>query len=142
MGNTTVTIQAMRSSDIPGALRLWNRSPGTSTNDTPAEIRRYLRRNPGGSFVAVADGRLVGAVLGGHDGRRGSIWHLAVLPAHRRDGLGRVLVGRAVEVLRREGIRKINILVRSDNQGALRFWRRIGWTRYDVANFSIRPRKR
>lgn len=131
-------IRAMRPSDIRSALRLWNRSPGTSTNDTPAELRRYLRRNPGGSFVGLEGRRLVGAVLGGHDGRRGAIWHLAVLPSARRHGLGRALVSRAVAVLREAGIRKINILVLSENGGAIRFWRRIGWSRFAVANFSLR----
>lgn len=129
----------MRASDIPAALRLWNGSPGTSTNDTPAELRRFLRRNPGGSFVAHDRGRLVGAVLGGHDGRRGSVWHLAVSPAHRRGGLGRTLVARVVAVQGRAGIRKINILVLAENRGAHRFWRRLGWSRYTVANFSLRP---
>ena len=134
-------IREMRSSDIEQALALWNRSEGTSTSDTPSEIRRYLRRNPGGSFVAVDAGKLVGAVLGGHDGRRGSLWHLAVLPAYRRRNIGRRLVDRAVAVLAGQGIRKINLLVLGNNHGAIRFWRRLGWSRFTLANFSLRPRR-
>ena len=131
----------MQPGDIRPALRLWSGSPGTSTNDSPAELRRFLRRNPGGSFVAESDRRLVGAVLGGHDGRRGALWHLAVLPRFRRLGLGRRLVDRAVAVIRRQGIRKINILVLLDNRSAIRFWAKTGWSRFAVANFSLRPRK-
>lgn len=136
-----MTIRAMQATDIRSALKLWNRSPGTSTNDTPAELRRFLRRNPGGSFVAVDGKQLVGAVLGGHDGRRGTLWHLAVLPAFRRHGLGRRLVDRAVAAIRRQGIRKINILVLPDNRSAIRYWAKTGWSRFAVANFSLRLRK-
>jgi ribosomal protein S18 acetylase RimI-like enzyme len=132
-----IRIRAMRPSDAGSALRLWNGSPGTTTADTPAEVRRFLRRNPGTSFVALAGRRLVGAVLGGHDGRRGALWHLAVRRGARQRGTGRALAERVAAALAARGIRKINILVLPENRGALRFWRRLGWSRFAVANLSL-----
>ncbi|HIC90022.1 MAG TPA: GNAT family N-acetyltransferase, partial [Anaerolineae bacterium] len=87
-----------------------------------------LDRNPGFSFVA-RDGRLlVGAILCGHDGRRGYIHHLAVYRRHRHKGIGRELVERSLHALKRVGIRKCHIFVFSDNQEAIAFWKHIGWT--------------
>lgn len=117
----------MRSTDAASVLRLWRTTDGISTDDGAALVRRFLRRNPGGSFIAHAGGRLVGAVLGGHDGRRGMLWHLAVARSARRRGIGKALVDRALRWQRAQGIRKVNILVLRDNRRALAFWKRTGW---------------
>lgn len=126
----------MRAGDAAAAVRLWNTTPGMRTTDSPALVRRFLRRNPGGSFVAMAGTRMVGAVLGGHDGRRGTLWHLAVAPAFRRKGVGAKLAARVRAYVRGRGIRKINILVLDSNRPAVRFWRRQGWTRIPVSIYS------
>ncbi len=132
----SAVIRRMVAGDAPAAIRLWNATPGMGTKDSPTLVRRFLRRNPGGSFVAMEGRTMVGAVLGGHDGRRGMLWHLAVAPGSRRKGVGAKLVARALAVLRIEGIQRVNILVLDSNRGGTRFWKRTGWTRLPVSAWS------
>ncbi|MCX7015269.1 MAG: GNAT family N-acetyltransferase [Candidatus Sumerlaeota bacterium] len=109
---------------------LWRRSEGIGLDDdvdSREGILRYLDRNPGMSFVAEEGARIVGAVLCGHDGRRGYLHHLAVDPAYRRGGLGRALVERCLAALREAGISRCNIFVFDDNEEGLAFWERTGW---------------
>jgi ribosomal protein S18 acetylase RimI-like enzyme len=87
----------------------------------------YLSRNPEVSQVAVAGSRLVGAVLAGHDGRRGFLYHLAVAKSHRGQSIGRELTSRSIEVLRRGGVRRVLILVARDNDTGRQFWLKQGW---------------
>lgn len=119
----------MTTADLPSALRLWDQAEGVELDlgDGHDELVRYLERNPGCSHVAVADGILVGAVLAGHDGRRGYLYHLAVAQTARGAGLGRLLVERAVAALRQQGIPRALILVVRDNAAGFAFWRRCGW---------------
>ena len=70
---------------------------------------------------------MVGAVLCGHDGRRGYLHHLAVATSHRRRGIGRELVERCMDGLRREGIAKCHLMVYHHNAAGQAFWRSIGW---------------
>jgi putative acetyltransferase len=123
------TIKAMNLADYDEVLRLWQSSEGVglSESDTRTAIGDFLKRNRGLSFVARAGQELVGAVLGGHDGRRGCLYHLAVVPSHRRNGLGTKLVRRCVAELERCGILKCNVFVYHRNLAGQRFWRRQGW---------------
>lgn len=115
--------------DIGPVLGLWSRCPGIGLNDadTPEKIAAYLQRNPGLSFVAEIGNELTGAVLCGHDGRRGYLNHLAVLPTHRRRGLGRALVERCIDALGRAGLEKCHLFVFPENHDAMAFWRQSGW---------------
>lgn len=125
----------MSITDYDDVLRLWQDTEGLGLNesDTRAAIASYLRRNRGMSFVARAGRELVGAVLCGHDGRRGFLHHLAVAPAHRRKGLGTQLVARCLTELKRLGILKCGIFLFNDNADGERFWRMNGWKkRMDV----------
>ena len=95
--------------------------------DSPVAIAKYLRRNPGCSFVALTDtGMLAGVALAGHDGRRGYLHHVAVAAVFRKQGLGRELVERCAAALKVEGIEKINFWVKTDNAAGLAFWNRLG----------------
>jgi N-acetylglutamate synthase len=123
------TLRPMVEEDIPAALALWQGLPGIGLRDAdnPASLARYLRRNPGCSFVALtATGELVGVSLAGHDGRRGYLHHVAVAEAFRKQGLGRELVDCCAEALKAEGIEKINLWVKADNTSGLTFWNRVG----------------
>lgn len=122
--------------DYAEALALWQTAEGIGLSDvdSPEGIRSYLHRNPGMSFVARCDGALTGAVLCGHDGRRGYLHHLAVAPAWRGQGIGRGLVDGCLQALRSAGIRKCHLFVFNANPAAFSFWRHIGWTpRADLA---------
>lgn len=115
--------------DYDAAVALWNLAEGVEVaeGDSREEIRAYLLRNPGLSRVAEENGTIVGAVLCGHDGRRGLIYHLAVAALHHGKGIGKLLVGECLTRLRATGIARALILVAGDNAGAHSFWLRTGW---------------
>jgi N-acetylglutamate synthase len=122
-------------------LSLWESSEGVGLDkdtdppkgevslkaDTKERIGIYLQRNPGLSFAAFEKGKLIGAVLCGHDGRRGYLHHLTVAEAHRNKGIGNALVDKVISKLRMLGIRKCNIFVFANNPGGQAFWKRNGW---------------
>ncbi len=118
---------------------LWRECEGVGLSDADSRdsIGRYLERNPGMSFVARVDGTVVGAVLAGHDGRRGYIHHLAVRQASRRHGLGRLLAGASLDTLRKAGIRKCHLFIFNTNAVGIAFWQSQDWTlRKDVSLIS------
>ncbi len=120
-------------------LALWPQCDGIGLiqADSRESIQRYLERNPGMSFVATSGEAVVGAVLGGNDGRRGYIHHLAVHPNPRRRALGRRLVERCLAALAREGIRKCHLFIMNHNQAGIAFWKSVGWTpRHDIGVMS------
>jgi putative acetyltransferase len=129
----TLTIRPMTPESYDQIIALWQSAEGVglSEADSPEAIGQYLARNPGLSLVAWQDGRLVGAVLCGHDGRRGYIHHLAVRPEARRQGIGRRLVQECLAGLRRQGIQKCHLFVFRANEEAIAFWQAIGFTGRD-----------
>jgi ribosomal protein S18 acetylase RimI-like enzyme len=124
-----IEIRELTPADYEAVFNLWRTADGVVIRDAdrPEAIAYYLERNPGSSFVAVAGQRIVGAVLCGHDGRRGYLHHLVVDAAHRRQGIGRALVERALAALEAVGIRKCHLMVLPDNTAARRFYAAIGW---------------
>ena len=121
----------MTASDLDDALELWAETDGVGLNesDTPDRLKHYLERNPGLSLVVRDGNRIVGAVLCGHDGRRGYLHHLAVIPEYRRHGLGRKMVDGCLASLSKLGILKCNIFTHADNDLGQRFWSRCGWSK-------------
>lgn len=115
--------------DYDGAVALWGHVEGVEIceGDSREEIRRYLERNPGLSRVAEEGGVIVGAVLCGHDGRRGWIYHLAVDPECRGRGTAKLLIDDCVRSLHDAGIPRSIILVAGDNPEGRAFWVRNGW---------------
>ena len=123
----------MQPSDYDEVVALWKKSDGITldSSDSREPIETYLLRNPGLSFVAREGNVLAGAVLGGHDGRRGFLHHLAVAPEFRGRGTGRHLAELVVTALQHLGILKCHLFVHANNHRALSFWKRVGWTRRD-----------
>jgi len=128
-------VRPMVQADLSEAIALWTAAEGVSVaeGDSPAELAAYLARNPDASQVAYVGGTLVGAVLAGHDGRRGLLYHLAVAPSQRGRGLGRILASQALEVLRGQSIRRVLILVAADNPAGRSFWLHCGWEGMEFA---------
>ena len=124
-----LTIRPMTMPDYPDVRCLWESCDGVGLSDAdqPDKIEAYLERNPGMSFVALQDERLVGAVLCGHDGRRGYLNHLAVHTGHRHQGIGRRMVAHCLAALQEAGIAKCHLFIFSSNQSGRKFWQRIGW---------------
>ena len=120
-------LEELTPADYESAMRLWNASPGVNANETAEEFARILARNPGMSFCVRSGGQLIGAVFCGHDGHRGFLYHLAVEPAYRQQGIARRLVDRCLARLGEEGIRRVSIHLFADNDDGAAFWRQTGW---------------
>jgi len=126
-----VNIRLMTPEDYNDVYALWNGMDGIGLNqvdDSRQGIIRYLRRNPSTCFVAESGGRIVGAILSGHDGRRGFIYHAAVAQPERGKGIGRLLTNRVLEALKKEGIRKVALVAFGQNADANAFWEKQGFT--------------
>jgi N-acetylglutamate synthase len=124
-------IEEMSIRDYFEVFALWKATPGIGLHeeedDSQDGIRRYLKRNPGLSFVARAEGKIIGAVLSGHDGRRGYLHHLAVAGTHRKEGIGKALVERVLARLKAAGIHKCHIFIFENNVSGQKFWKHLGW---------------
>lgn len=130
-----ITYRVMTEKDCREVLEFWANTPGVQLyrngDDTVEGITAYLARNPGFSFVAVHEGRIVGAILCGHDGRRGLIHHLAVDSSFRRAGIGKRLLRLAVEQLRACGIKKGLLFVLKENDIGEAFYKSLYWKEED-----------
>jgi ribosomal protein S18 acetylase RimI-like enzyme len=137
---TAPGIRAMTLADYDAVMDLMRRTPGISLRDADGfdATARYLERNPGLSFVCERDDRLVGCVMCGHDGRRGYLQHLLVLPAFRRQGIGRALAARCLDGLAGLGILKCHIDVLATNTSAMAYWEGQRWQlRTDILRYSF-----
>jgi ribosomal protein S18 acetylase RimI-like enzyme len=114
-------------------LALMKRTPGISLReaDSKEATARYLLRNPGFSFVAEKDGKVIGCALCGHDGRRGYLQHVIVEPAYRGRGIAQTLVTHCLDRLEEAGIVKTHIDVFATNDLANDYWQKKGWKRRD-----------
>jgi|ERR1700693_127568 N-acetylglutamate synthase len=124
-----IQTREFRSEDYDAAIELWNRVEGldVAEGDDRKTIRRFLGQNPGLSRIAMDGAVIVGAVLCGHDGRRGYVYHLAVDPTYRERGVGRRLIDECLAGLKRVGLERANILVAKDNPRGREFWKSCGW---------------
>lgn len=124
-------IEPMSIDDYDEVSRLWQSAEGVglSESDRREGVASCLQRNPGLSLVARDGATIIGAVLCGHDGRRGYLHHLAVAKRYRQKGVGTLLVESALARLKEIGIPKCNIFVFADNGSGERFWTRRGWTK-------------
>jgi len=121
--------------DYAAVRRLWEEAgPGVrlGASDDREEIRTKLERDPDLFLIAEVDGQIVGTVLGGFDGRRGLIYHLAMSAPYRQKGIGASLMAEVEDRLRAKGCRCCYLLVTTDNEYAMRFYERRGWTRLDT----------
>lgn len=131
-------IRSMTIRDYDAVYALWGRMKGfsmRSIDDSKEGVERFLDRNPGISVVAEQDGVIVGAILCGHDGRRGCMYHVCVDPDHRRRGIGKAMVVFAMEALRRERISKVSLIAFTANDAGNAFWNCIGWKKRDDLNY-------
>ncbi|MFR5905623.1 MAG: GNAT family N-acetyltransferase [[Ruminococcus] torques] len=100
----------------------------SSIDDSKEGVARFLKRNPTTSVVAEKDGRIVGSILCGHDGRRGCLYHVCVDEDYRRHGIGKRMVVFAMKALKEEKINKVSLIAFTENDIGNAFWNTIGWT--------------
>jgi len=129
MREIMMEIREMDISDYHEVMNLWSMTEAMLLRDADSRenIRNYLSRNPGMSFVAFDNGKVIGAILVGTDGRRGYVQHLAISSSYRRQGIGAKLISRAVEALLDVGIAKTHLFVASENSNAKSFYEKLGW---------------
>lgn len=124
--------------DYDEVYQLWKRTPGVglrTMDDSKEGIERLLARNPSTNFVAEEDGHIVGVVLGGHDGRRGYIYHTCVEESYRRRSIGRELMERIFEAMKEERITKLGLVCFSENNRGNEFWLGLGWEQRSDLNY-------
>ena len=129
-----IKIRVMTISDYDGVYHLWLNTPGmglNSTDDSKEGIENFLKRNPTTNFVAECNNEIVGVIMAGHDGRRGYIYHTAILPPYRNKGLAKQLVDCAMSALDKEGINKAALVAFKKNDIGNGFWEHIGFIERD-----------
>jgi ribosomal protein S18 acetylase RimI-like enzyme len=130
-------IEQMVSRDLSDIITLWDSTEGIglhkADDDTIESLSKFLDHNPGLSFIAKWDNKIVGAVLCGYDGRRGYLHHLAVDKNYRKNGIGKELVNSCINALKELGIKKCNLFLFENNTEGEMFYHQIGWhTRSDL----------
>lgn len=126
-----IEIRAMTIDDYDQVMDLWLRTPEFGAYPrayTTDRLAAYLARNPGLSTVAIADGRVIGTVLCGHDGRKGSMYNVTVSSEHRRQGIAKKMLERSQNGLKAEGIRVAFLFTYVSSKEAGEFWASQGWT--------------
>jgi putative acetyltransferase len=129
----------MKIEDYAEIHAIWENTPGVgiSSADSRKNIEKYLSQNPNQSFVCKADGRIVGTILCGNDGRRAYIHHTAVVPEHRRQGIASELVKMALIEQKAHGIEKCHLFIINENELGKAFWEQIGFiSRTDIGIMS------
>ena len=133
-----IEYRVMTIEDYDGVYHVWDSSPEMSintTDDSREGIAKFIRRNPETSFVALDGEKVVGVILAGHDGRRGNIEHMTVLPEYRKQRIAATLVDRCLEAMDREGIAKVFLLAYKLNTGANAFWESVGFDLREDLNY-------
>lgn len=133
-----ITIRVMTENDYDGVYRLWTSIKGfaiRSLDDSRGGVEAFLRRNPTTSIVAVDGDKVIGAILCGHDGRRGCFYHVCVHSDYRMRGIGKAMVVRAMNALKEENINKVSLIAFTENDIGNSFWKEIGWTERRDLNY-------
>lgn len=131
-------IRSMCIEDYEAIKQLWLTTSGMGLNDVDDSyegISRYLKRNPTTSFVAEVDGKIIGSILCGHDGRRGFIYHTTVKKQFQHQGIARSLVSYAMNALKQAGISKVALVAFTNNVDGNSFWESIGFTVRDDLSY-------
>lgn len=135
----SINVRVMTLDDYEKVHDLWMGINGfaiRSIDDSKVGVERFLRRNPTTSVVAEnADGTIVGAILCGHDGRRGCLYHVCVDAGYRRRGIGKEMVVFAMNALKKEQISKVSLIAFTANDIGNAFWNTIGWTKREDLNY-------
>ena len=137
-GTMSINVREMTPDDYDKVYELWMSIQGfgiRSIDDSREGVERFLKRNPTTSVVAEQNGRIVGAILCGHDGRRGCLYHVCVRKGYRRQGVGKAMVVACMEALRKEQINKVSLIAFTKNDIGNAFWNKIGWTEREDLNY-------
>ena len=128
-GTQDLAIAPLEASDIDALVALWERCGLTRPWNNPrADIALALRGTNSTILVGRQERKIVAAVMVGHDGHRGWLYYVGVDPSEQRNGFGRSVMGAAEDWLRLRGLRKVELLIRTENDIARRFYEALGYT--------------
>lgn len=131
-------LRPLTPADFELVTSLWRSTDGMSQLESPEELQRFLDRNPDCSILVEEDGVLLGAILCGHDGRRGYMYHAAVTAYARGRGVGRAMVEYCTNHLKSLGIQRVTLFTLDDNCPAKEFWKHLGFRqRNDITQFAF-----
>lgn len=133
-----IVIRPMTMEDYDEVFDMWQSISGfgiRTVDDSREGIARFIARNPGLSVVALHEGRIVGGILCGHDGRRGCLYHVCVRKEYRMLGIGQDMVACCKEALRKEGVNKINLIAFKSNAVGNQFWQKLSWKHREDCNY-------
>ncbi len=133
-----MNIRVMTTEDYDQVYELWSGIAGfgiRSIDDSREGVERFIRRNPTTSVVAEDEGKIIGAILCGHDGRRGCFYHVCVAEDYRKMGIGQQMASIAAKALKEEGINKVSLVAFKDNELGNKFWQELGWTFRNDINY-------
>ena len=134
----SATLRVMQIADFKQVHALWMSIHGfgiRSIDDSYEGVERFLKRNPTTSVVAEADGKIVGAILCGHDGRRGCMYHVCVHEDYRKRGIGKAMAVFCMKALQDEHINKVSLIAFKSNTIGNQFWKDAGWTFREDLNY-------
>ncbi|MHA2180703.1 MAG: GNAT family N-acetyltransferase [Promethearchaeota archaeon] len=122
-------------------IQLWrNAGINVSSSDSKAEIDKMLVRNPDLFLIGRKKEQIIAVVMGGFDGRRGYVHHLAVDPVFQKKGYGRQIMSELCEIFRQKGIHKVHLFIQRQNEDVIGFYKNLGWEiREDLVMMSYIP---
>lgn len=125
------------------AIALWSKvGLSLGSSDTKEEVERMLKRNPDLFLVGKINNRIVAIVMGGFDGRRGYVHHLAVEPDYQRMGYGSTLMEQLIKRFMQKNVKKIHLFVEKRNKNVINFYKKLGWElRNNLVMMSLIPSK-
>lgn len=139
MSNTgNFSLRVMQIEDYEQIYKLWMTIDGfgiRTIDDSYEGVKRFIKRNPTTSVVAECDGKIVGAILCGHDGRRGCLYHVCVHKEYRKRGIGKAMVVFCMKALQAEQINKVSLIAFKSNVVGNAFWKSAGWTFREDLNY-------
>jgi len=136
--NNSFNLRVMQIEDYEQVYSLWMTIDGfgiRSIDDSYEGVARFLRRNPTTSVVAEQDGKIIGAILCGHDGRRGCFYHVCVHADYRKRGIGKAMAVFCMKALQEEHINKVSLIAFKSNTVGNTFWKSAGWTFREDLNY-------
>ncbi|MCR5153812.1 MAG: GNAT family N-acetyltransferase [Lachnospiraceae bacterium] len=131
-------IRRMQIADYDEVYALWKTIKGfaiRSIDDSKEGVERFIKRNPSTSIVSLEDGKIVGSILCGHDGRTGCFYHVCVKEEYRKRGIGKAMALTAMQALKEEGVNKVQLIAFSNNEMGNCFWKCVGWRERKDVNY-------
>ena len=124
-------------------IELWRKTGiSVGSTDTKEELKRMIERNPHLFLIGKRDEKVIGVVMGGFDGRRGYVHHLAVDPNYQKKGYGKMIMDELMKRFRKMRVHKVHLFIEKYNKEVVKFYQNLGWDiRDDLIMMSYVPDK-